>query len=92
MRPVEPNAPTCLIRRGDWFVVPWDRIEQQDFCIDAELMEEVDEIVVADALPLRTVRGFYGTSTGVALEHHRGPRVAVTIYRAKHDFMPRSLP
>jgi hypothetical protein len=88
MRPVVPNDAHQPLRRGDWLVVPDTRLQQQLIRIDPERTRRVAELEVRDALPLRTVQCFYGTGAGVPLEHHRGPRVAVTIYRVTADFVP----
>jgi hypothetical protein len=88
MRPVIPGDSGRPLRRGDWLVIPDDRLNRQAVRIDWKRTEPVADLAVLDHLPLRTVQGFYGTGTGVALAHHRGPRVGVTIYRVIADFVP----
>ena len=43
-------------------------------------------------LPLKTVWSYYGTTTGVPLEHHEGARVAVELFRVTRDFIPSHPP
>ena len=87
MRPVVP-ASGELLRAGDWLVMPDPPLEQQTLVVDQQNVEPVAVLTIEDGIPLRTVRCFYGTGTGVPLEHHRGPRASVTIYRIKEDFEP----
>jgi hypothetical protein len=90
MRPVIPaaHAGRQPLRSGDWLVVPSARIEQQALAIPSNKVEQIVEIVSQDWLPWRTVQCFYGTSTGVPLETHHGPRAFATIYRVISDFKP----
>jgi hypothetical protein len=90
MTPIVTDDESRPVRRGDWLVIPWDAVEQQRVDLDPQNVEVVEHIIVEDAVPLRTVRGFYGTSSGAALEHHQGPRVVVTLYRARQTFVPRT--
>jgi hypothetical protein len=92
MRPVVPAAHPAreLLRTGDWLLVPDARLEQQTLAIDEQNVEPIAGLVIEDGIPLRTVRCFYGTGTGVPFEHHRGPRASVTIYRVTGDFEPVS--
>jgi hypothetical protein len=92
MRPVVPAVHPAreLLRAGDWLVVPYPRLEQQTLVIDRQNVEPIAVLVIEDGIALRTVRCFYGTGTGVPLEHHHGPRASVTIYRVKRDFEPVS--
>jgi hypothetical protein len=79
-----------LLRTGDWLIVPDPRLEQQTFAIDEQNVEPIAVVTIEDGIPLRTVRCFYGTGTGVPLEHHHGPRASVTIYRVTREFEPVS--
>ncbi len=90
MRPVVPDRPAYALHRGDWLVVPSPPLEQQRIQLDPQNLELVEELSISDTLPLRTVRCFYGTATGVPLEHHAGPRLTVAIYRVRRDFVPRT--
>ncbi len=83
-----PLPPPSVLRRGDWLVVPDARQNQQQLHIPEDRTEAAQEIPVEDALPLRTVMGYYGGS--VPLDHHQGPRRAVTIYRVTADFPARA--
>jgi hypothetical protein len=84
MKPVVPDL--SVLRSGDWLVVPEERWEQQQIIIDPDAAHEEREIAIEDALPLRTVRCFYGGY--VPLEHHKGPRIRVTIYRITAPWTP----
>lgn len=90
MRPVVPGWPDYALHQGDWLVVPSPSLEQQRIRLDPQDLELVEELSSSDALPLRTVRCFYGTATGVPLEHREGPRLTVAIYRVRRDFVPRA--
>jgi hypothetical protein len=90
LRPVIPGPdpkwqPLC---RGDWLIVPDSRWEQQFLTLDAAPVQEIAAFRIADYLPLRTVRCFYGTDRGIPLEHHEGPRMTVTVYRVVDTFLP----
>jgi hypothetical protein len=101
MKAVIPDDLQQRLHRGDWLVVPEPRFEQQDIRLQSDQVELVAEVSIVDTLPLRTVRCFYGTGTGVPLEHHPGPgeegsgrpgsgwpRFSVKIYRVRVDFVP----
>lgn len=90
MKAVVPDRQSAPLRRGDWLVVPDGHIEQQEIRLDPDCLQKVDKVMIGDCLPLRTVRCFYGTGTGVPLEHLHGPRIGVTIYRVRRDFVPVS--
>jgi 4-amino-4-deoxy-L-arabinose transferase-like glycosyltransferase len=92
MRPVIPDWPAYRLHQGDWLVVPSPPVEQQRLQIDPQDLELVEEWSVRDFVPLRTVRCFYGTATGVPLEQQEGPRLTVQMYRARRDFVPRTPP
>jgi hypothetical protein len=90
MRPVVPDWPAYALHQGDWLVVPSPSLEQQRIQLDPGDLQLVEELSISDALPLRTVRCFYGTATGVPLERQEGPRLTVGIYRVRRDFAPRT--
>jgi hypothetical protein len=79
-------AARSLLRAGDWLVMPDARIHQQEVALDAGAVTPLHEVHVSDAIPLRTLPGFYIGS--VPLDHLAGPRVAVTIYAVTRDFVP----
>jgi hypothetical protein len=82
MQPLIPEI--SELQPGDWLVVPERRFEQQRITFPAEAVEEVSPLLIEDALPVRTVRFFYG---GVMpLEHQEGPRLTVRLYRVVHGF------
>jgi hypothetical protein len=81
MKPVVPDDPRRPLQAGDWLVVPDARLPRQNIQLDGAWTKPVAELAFADCVPLRTVQCYYGTSQGVPLEHHDGPRIAVTIYR-----------
>jgi hypothetical protein len=88
MRAVAPDLRSSLLIAGDWLVVPDDHIQQQRVRLEPGCLELVTERVFEDAIPLRTVQCFYGTGTGVPLQHKNGPRLSVRIYRVIRDFVP----
>jgi hypothetical protein len=74
------------LREGDWLVVPDPRIHQQEIAFETDSVERRHEVRLTDAIPLRTLPGFY---IGAApLDHLAGPRVLVTIYAVRRDFVP----
>ena len=88
MTPVEAGA--SRLRPGDWLVVPDASVERQEVVLDPASLQGFDPVVVPACLPVATVRGFYGTGTGVPLQHHEGPRVRVDIYRVTRDYVPQA--
>ncbi|MBY0522951.1 MAG: glycosyltransferase family 39 protein [Gemmataceae bacterium] len=74
------------LRKGDWFVKPDWRLNQQMVRVSKWHTEPVEDRVTADHLPLRTVQGYYGGR--IPLEHHSGPRVTVSIFRVTEDWSP----
>ena len=81
MQPAVPAKWNQLAQEGDWLVVPDRRIAQQFLPPSRSFKKKVSESAVYDIVPLRTVQCYYGTATGVPLEHHEGPRCSVTVYR-----------
>jgi hypothetical protein len=93
MVPVVPDW--SELRAGDWLVVPDPPITRQMIDLRGPLREHHlvpvgSPLVIQDLLPLRTVMGYYGTSTGVPLQHLDGPRAAATLYRVKRSFVAAS--
>jgi hypothetical protein len=88
MKPTYAGGPRVLA--GDFLVLPDQPHNQQAVWLDRTKMVEVHTAVVEDAVPLNTVPNFYGGTA--ALEHQRGPRMVVRIYRATGGFDPRPLP
>jgi hypothetical protein len=88
MKPVIPNDPDRPLHRHDWLVVPDNRLHQQPMRIDPLRTKPIMQLILEDVLPLRTVVCYYGTGSGVPLEHHEGPRVTVTLYRVIADHVP----
>jgi hypothetical protein len=76
-----------LLIPGDWLVVPEKRWEQQVIQIDPDYAQAETILEIADRVPLRTVRCFYGGY--VPLEHQAGPRMQATIYRITKPWLPR---
>jgi hypothetical protein len=76
------------LRQGDWLVVPDEHIEQQTIRWRDGDRGLVAELVLDDPIPFRTVRCFYGTATGVPLEHKLRPRRSVRVYRLARDLVP----
>jgi hypothetical protein len=67
-------APGDVVRPGDWLVA------DGSFARLAPVPDAPHQrMTLGDRLPLRTVPCYYGS--GTPLEHHQGPRVALTIYR-----------
>lgn len=76
------------IQKGDWVVKPDYRIDQQGVDFSKDLLTPVHEIIIRDPMPYRTVANFYGGYSG--LQHQKGPRLTVKIYRAIRSFTPQS--
>ncbi len=86
--PIPRPAPSRL-QRGDWLVIPDDRLTQQRLVLERDCLEEICRFGVNDGLPLRTVMCFYAGHA--ALEHRpEQTRLEVTIYRVTRDFDPVS--
>lgn len=84
MQPVVPGQ--SELRAGDWLVVPNARVDQQLLVLGGAPLIAEPPIEIADALPTRTIMGFYATVA--PLEKLRGPRVSVVVYRVLADFVP----
>ena len=74
------------LEEGDWLVVPDPRVHQQEIALAMDSVERRHEVRLTDAIPLRTLPGFYLGSA--PLERLAGPRVLVTIYAVKREFVP----
>jgi len=66
---------------GEWVILPDRRVTQQPWPAGQDRTETITTLAWQDSLPLRTVPCFHAGST--PLEHHDGPRIAVTICRVK---------
>lgn len=86
MMPVVPDA--SPLKAGDWLVLPGRPVERQMFILDAERSEPAFQVLVSDALPLRTVMGYYGGFT--PLDHRHGPRLRTEVRRITADWEPVS--
>jgi hypothetical protein len=84
MRPVLPNR--SRLQAGDWLIVPATPMPRQRARLADAPLTLVDRVTADDALPLRTVGCYYGGN--VPLERHRGPRLALKVYRVLADFTP----
>jgi hypothetical protein len=74
------------LQEGDWLVVPDRRIHQQEIALEMDSLERRHEVRLTDAIPLRTLPSFYFGSA--PLERLAGPRVLVTIYAVRREFVP----
>ena len=74
------------LHKGDWLILPNAPLPHQQLDTDGAPLVLADRVVVADGIPLRTVWCYYGGN--LPLEHHRGPRVALRLYRVTADFTP----
>jgi hypothetical protein len=84
LRPVVPER--TALRKGDWLVVPDAPLPHQEIVLVGAPLILTERVIVADAVPLRTVWCYY--SSNVPLEHQRGPRVSLAVYRVTADFTP----
>ena len=88
MRPVVAGrfAGATPLRAGDWLVVPSPHVDQQRIRLESAALQAVHDLRISDPLPLTTLPGFYTGET--PLHRLTGPRVEVTVYRVKRDFLP----
>jgi hypothetical protein len=84
LKPVVPGE--SRLHKGDWLIVPDPHIDQQALKLDSQGLELAGIFPVDDAVSLRTVMCYY--CGVVPLEHHRGPRLQVSIYRVRADVVP----
>jgi hypothetical protein len=81
-----PLPETSHLKKGDWLVIPDDRLTQQPLYYDLEHTEAWYRIRVSDPIPLQTVIYYY--SGNMALAHRRqDTRLEVTVYRVSADFV-----
>lgn len=73
--------PTTRFRKGDWLVVPDEKVPQQELDIERGKLEHREEIAIGDAVPLATLMCYYAGSS--PLRHHRGPRIVVQLFRVR---------
>jgi hypothetical protein len=97
MRPIVPDykqwkddPPPTLLERGDWVVLPDERIDQQKFRLEGAPIREAALLTFDDPVPLRTVPAFHGGT--VAIQHQEEPRLRVRIFRVERDFVPQPRP
>jgi 4-amino-4-deoxy-L-arabinose transferase-like glycosyltransferase len=83
MQPAIPDR--TLLRKGEWLVVPGERILRQNIHIDEQCAQITEQLRIVDALPLATKPTFYAGRTPIA--RHEGARVSVDVYRVKRDFV-----
>lgn len=88
MKPVIPEQ--SLLQEGDWLVMPDRTIMQQQILVDSNCMTPLVRFHVDDAVPLRTVPGFYGGHS--PLQRATRPRFEVAIYRVIRPVVPVSDP
>jgi hypothetical protein len=80
----EPAVPDrTRLNAGDVLMVRDPSMSARALALSPDQIQPLDRIVISDALPVRTVTCFYGGRT--PLEHHEGPRVAVSVYRVQSD-------
>src|SRR5439155_26816845 len=72
----------------DWLIIPDAPLPHQQLDLGRAPLELADRVILADALPLRTVWYYYGSN--LPLEHQQGPRVSLRLYRVAADFRPAS--
>jgi hypothetical protein len=82
--PVLPDR--SALRRGDWLIAPDAPLPSQEIDLPGAPLALAERVEITDGIPLATVGGYYGGN--VPLEHHRGPRVSLRLYRVTADFTP----
>jgi hypothetical protein len=82
MVPVVPNQ--SYFSEGDWLVLPEPLIDQQEFVVDPDRTRTAFCVIIADAVPLRTVMGYYGGTT--PLGPAEGKRLTVEVRRVTAGF------
>jgi hypothetical protein len=83
-QPVVPDH--SLLRTGDWLVYPHAGIDDQRVSIPLPWVEQIAEIRIDDPVPLACVPFYYGAA--VPVQHRYTPRVWLSVYRIKTDFVP----
>jgi hypothetical protein len=82
--PVVPDH--SILRRGDWLIYPHAGINPQRVAIPLAMVNERADIRIDDKVPLASVPFFYGGE--VPVEHRSLPRVWLSVYQVKSDFVP----
>lgn len=89
MRPAVPGE--SRLQPGDWLVIPDpSHVNTQRLAVDPMRTELVQELLLADNIPLRTVANYYGGL--IPLARQEGPRVRVSLYRVTSEHVPEWLP
>jgi hypothetical protein len=83
--PVVPGI--SLLRQGDMLVVPGPPVDAQRTQSPLSLVAPVAEVTAADHVPWRTVPGYYRGAVPLS-GRGRGPRLRVTIFQVREDFVP----
>jgi hypothetical protein len=83
---MRPLSSSSLLERGDWLIVPDSHIDQQRVDLDDTRLAEVHQLVLDDCVPLRTLPFYYVGHVGI--EHRRGPRLELRIYRVRQALVP----
>jgi hypothetical protein len=87
-----PSAEPSILRKGDWLVVPDERIPKQRLVQllppSPELLEVAETVVASDPVHVRTVVCYYEGQ--VPLQHEEAPRLILFILRVKKDFVAES--
>jgi len=83
MQPAYPNL--SALKKGDWLVVPEERIAFQRVRSDDKALELVGQLSLEDRIPLSTKPAYYAGRS--AIVHHEGPRVSVWVYRVTRDYI-----
>jgi hypothetical protein len=86
----EDGMPTLLppsqLHRGDWLVIPDERIPQQEVDLNQPGLEPKGQIAVDDAIPLSTLINYYAGA--VPLRHRRGPCIVLRLFCADRSLVP----
>lgn len=74
-------AAASPLKPDDWLLVPDEHIDQQRVDLGELPLDEVHCLVLDDRIPLRTLPFYYVGHVGI--EHRRGPRLTLRIYRVR---------
>jgi hypothetical protein len=77
--------PPSHFRRGDWLVIPDERVPQQEVDLNRPELEPEGQLTAGDAIALSTLMNYYAGA--VPLRHQRGPRIVLRLFRVKDDFI-----
>ncbi len=83
MKPAIPDV--TLLRKGDWLVVPGEKVIQPRIHIDKQRAVISEQLHIVDSVPLSTKPTYYAGRTPIV--HHEGARVSVSVYRVNQDFV-----